>query len=833
MSIAIKDSGFASKAPSAPPTKGDARQGDARPGKDRGQHSTILLVWLFLFAFVLAVGIQIDTRRRDAAVRSLDDQSMSASLLSERVGSNIGLAWGAAAGAAELGRTSGLLYSDPHSVAIAAAHARPVRGAAIVSRNGAVLGITDPTIAEHVSAAYRSAGRRGVWTGAPDMGGQATAPAIVRHVGDYAIVSILKANALLPELNAQARVLIATEAGAVLYASPGLESAGLRMQQSMITAATPGGAARGGAFLEDQNRSWAVGSAPILSSGLRVYVAQQAPSALERALRAIAEFALLAAAPFASVGVLFLLLRQNTRRAEIAEEDAVRAEATFGIAVDGANVGVFEWRLENDQVQLSERAMRLMGATADTLSLPQVVALANGEERITVEDEFRRARQSGIFDARFRIGHGPGLAWIEMRGTLIDDRAGGQVLIGTVLDVTPRHEAEAQVSRLERALRTAIDSYTGPFALWDARRRLIMWNETYGRIFGLGPELLRVRASYAAIAAAAAPRIKREPPSEGDARTIELIDGQWFQIVERRTADGGLVTVGVDITELKRKEEEIARNEQRLAGALARAETQEYEIKAAKAEADRERQKAEDASRAKSAFLANMSHELRTPLNAIIGFSEIMDKELLGPIGSEQYKTYSHDIWESGNHLLLLINDILDMAKIEAGKFTLSPHPLAVTELIEAAVRMNKPGADNKSLPISVDAENLPDIEADARAVKQMVSNLLSNAVKFTDQGMVLVQGRTTNWGIVIRVADTGCGIPPEHLVDLATPFKQVETELSRNHQGTGLGLALTKTLAEMHGGKMKIQSEVGKGTIVSLYLPLKFAGARPEDQAA
>ncbi len=798
-----------------------------------GQRSVLLLVILFLLAFVVAVAVQIDARRRAAAHEAIERQTIAAALLSERVSANLAVAWGAAAGAAELGRTDPGV--SPQSIAAAAAHARPVRASAVVARDGRIVAITNPTYAPIVTAAFRTAGRNGVWAGAPDMGGLQTAPAIVRHVGDSAIVSILSAEALLPAFAGGTRVMMTAPSGTIIYATQSLADAGLRTQQSIRNAASPAGMRRGGATLRDADgRTWAVGSAPSATGEFRVFVTEETASPLGQLLRAFLEFALLTAAPFASIAVLYLLLRQKTKRVEIAEAEVVRAETHFRLAADGARAGVFEWRIDTDQVQLSDQAARLLGATADTLHLSQLASLAYGDDRHTLEEEFERARASGLLDARFRAGHPPQVAWLELRGTVIEDERGvaSPRVIGSVIDVTSRYEAEAKASRLERQLRAAIESYTGPFALWDARRRLVLWNQTYATVFALEPQLLRPRASYAAIAAAAAARIRRETHSGGadDSRVIELVSGEWLQLVERPTPDGGLVTVGVDITALKKKEEELARNERRLSDALNRAELQEYEIKALAEEAETERRKAEDASRAKSAFLANMSHELRTPLNAIIGFSEMMEKELMGPIGNDHYRGYAHDIWDSGNHLLMLINDVLDMAKIEAGKFSLSPRPIATIDMIEAAVRMNKPSADKKKLPITVDAENLPEVEADARAVKQMVSNLLSNAIKFTDQGLVLVQGRPTNWGIVIRVADTGCGIPPEHLKELATPFKQVETELSRNHQGTGLGLALTKTLAEMHGGTMKIQSDVGKGTIVSIFLPKQFGGKRSEE---
>src|SRR5262249_14293713 len=153
------------------------------------------------------------------------------------------------------------------------------------------------------------------------------------------------------------------------------------------------------------------------------------------------------------------------------------------------------------QVQLSDESMRRMNAHSDTLHLTELIALVFAEDRAGVEDAFARARETGHLDARFRVGHPPNIAWVEARGTMIEDHHGPEHarLFGTVIDVTERHEAEAKAQRLERQLRAAIDSYTGPFALWDARRRLVLWNQTYANVFGLGPELMRPRASYAAI----------------------------------------------------------------------------------------------------------------------------------------------------------------------------------------------------------------------------------------------------------------------------------------------------------------------------------------------
>jgi two-component system cell cycle sensor histidine kinase PleC len=791
------------------------------------------LVLVFVAAFAAATGAQITAYHSDTARTLIAAQTSAAGLIAERVNANLAVALGASAGVAELARTNGG-RANANAIANAAAHAPPARAAAVLDESGEIEAITDDSYAPLLAAALQSAGAASIWIGAPDLGDAPTAPVILRRVGDRFIATVIEPTLLLPDLAEDARVVIASPTGDIMYASPAMQAAGEVAQQQMVAAAR-----QGGALIRDgAGDTWAASQARAQIGDLRITAAGPAPNNFALWIAAVLRFALVAAAPLAAIGVLYLLMRQNAQRARLAEAEAVRAETHFRIAADGAKVGVLEWRPAADEVQLSEQAARLVGAPGDTLSLRQLLDLVVSDDRFGVEEEFRRARQSGLLDARFRVTLGGGMAWIEVRGAAVEDASGRAEtrVFGTVIDATQRHEAEARLSRLEHQLRAAIENFSGPFALWDARKRLLLWNQSFAKAFKLGPDVLRSRASYETIAAAATASIRREKhdASNPDVRVIELTTGEWLHVVERRAGDGGVITVGVDITPLKRKEEELARNERRLSDALSRAESQEYRIKALAREAHEERQKAEEASRAKSTFLANMSHELRTPLNAVIGFSEIMAKELFGPLPNEQYKQYAADIYDSGNHLLELINDILDMAKIEAGKLTLSPRPLDPMVAIEQAVRLTKRKAEEKGLSVVVDAEDVPEIEADHRAVKQILLNLLSNAVKFTDQGAIMVHARGGPNGLTLRVVDTGCGIPPEHLPRLARPFEQVEEELTRNNSGTGLGLALTKSLTEMHGGKLSIQSEVGRGTIVTISLPRTFGGRRePEATAA
>jgi signal transduction histidine kinase len=244
-------------------------------------------------------------------------------------------------------------------------------------------------------------------------------------------------------------------------------------------------------------------------------------------------------------------------------------------------------------------------------------------------------------------------------------------------------------------------------------------------------------------------------------------------------------------------------------------------------EAERVRQdateKAVAANRAKTEFLANMSHELRTPLNAIIGFSEIMKLEALGPIGSPQYAEYADDIHNSGHLLLQVINDILDVSRIEAGRFEISEQAFDIRSVTEACLRIVDGWKDRqgKTLDIKID-DALPGLFADPRVFKQVLLNLLSNAMKFTKAGgrVTLSISVDTESGLRLSVADDGIGIPAHEIENLTLPFHQVDGSLERTHEGCGLGLALVAAFVDLHQGRLDISSVFGAGTTVTVIYP-------------
>ena len=232
--------------------------------------------------------------------------------------------------------------------------------------------------------------------------------------------------------------------------------------------------------------------------------------------------------------------------------------------------------------------------------------------------------------------------------------------------------------------------------------------------------------------------------------------------------------------------------------------------------------KAEAANRAKSRFLANMSHELRTPLNAIIGFAEVIHNQFKGPVGNPQYIDFARAIHESGRHLVSIINDILDLSKVEEGKLELEEDTLSLAGVIERVTRLMRQGIESAELTLSITlAPGLPDITGDARKLDQVLLNVLSNAVKFTSPGgRISIDARTNLDGVVIVVADTGVGISEDELAEVLKPFVQGRDAERRLVRGTGLGLPLADQMMKMHGGSMALASRRGEGTIVTLQLP-------------
>ena len=424
--------------------------------------------------------------------------------------------------------------------------------------------------------------------------------------------------------------------------------------------------------------------------------------------------------------------------------------------------------------------------------------------------------------------------WLRARCELVR-QAGepGLHLIGIAVDITEQKSLVEKTVAADMRLRDAIETIPEAFVLWDADNRLVLCNSNFQELHNLPDEAITVGASYEAVVAAGRKPVVRSKvvtggPNIPGARTFEaqLEDGRWLHISERRTKDGGYVSVGTDITALKTHEEKLIDSEKRLMATVADLRASQQRLAELAEKYAEEKTRAEEANQAKSKFLANMSHELRTPLNAIIGFSEIMESGMFGPLGAEKYNEYCSDIRSSG-----AISARRHQRHSRHVEDRGRPHPPRLRgprsrracwrKPCASSRRARRTSSSNWSRKISPELG----LRADRRALKQIVLNLLSNAVKFTPAGgRITVRGRAADGCIVLAIADTGIGIAKDALAKLGRPFEQVESQLTKSHQGSGLGLAIAKSLVELHGGRMRIRSTLGKGTLVVVRLPLHAA---------
>jgi len=546
-----------------------------------------------------------------------------------------------------------------------------------------------------------------------------------------------------------------------------------------------------------------------------------------------------------TAGVLMAILYayfSQAARAQAADRIYREAHQRVDLALVRGKCGLWDWDMARGRMYWSASMYEMLGyEAADVmLSFGDVASLLHPDDSDLFAVANRIvAREVEQVDQVFRMRHANGQwIWIRARAQVVDPDAPEIHLIGIAVDVTEQRTLVQQSEAADQRLRTAIENITESFVLWDASERLVMCNSRFLQDTGLDPsEIVPGLPRQEIESRMKATRYERRltgsnNTTEGITYERQLADGRWLQVTELKTRDGGTVSVGTDITQIKQHQEKLVESKRRLMAtihdlSLARRAEQErgQELVELNRKYMRETERAESANRAKSEFLANMSHELRTPLNAIIGFSELMQQGLFGPLGSERYQEYVNDIYSSGTYLLGVINDILDMSKIEAGQFSIHRESIDLSEVIRETMRVVTLQAGKKNIELTSDVPASLSLHADRRAVKQILINLLFNAVKFTGQGgRVTLRARVVSNSLMLTIKDTGCGIPREALKKLGRPFEQVENQYSRSHNGSGLGLAISRSLTELHGGALRIRSTEGVGTIVSIRLPVQMA---------
>jgi PAS domain S-box-containing protein len=402
---------------------------------------------------------------------------------------------------------------------------------------------------------------------------------------------------------------------------------------------------------------------------------------------------------------------------------------------------------------------------------------------------------------------------------------------GTGRDVTAQIEADRALAEQSEIFSTLIRNIPIGISLVDRDMKITALNRQALVMYDVAPDAIKVGDPFADFLRLNIKRGYYGPVDDVEAeigRRLDVLarpepahfertrpDGGIIEIRRVPLPGGGFVATYIDVTEPRRRETDLLE-------ARARLEHQAAELDAARIAAEHAREAAADANTAKSLFLANMSHELRTPLNAILGFSEVMSSAMIGPLDT-RYRSYAQDIHESGQYLLRLISDVLDLSKIEVGQMTLHEESVDLADVAMECIRLLADKADAGRIAVDVALpDDMPPVTADRLRLKQVLLNLLSNAVKFTPAGgRIEVAGALQpDRSVVLRITDSGIGMQPQDIAVALEPFRQVDNTLTRRYEGTGLGLPIAKTLVEMHGGRLSLRSRAGEGTVVEIWLP-------------
>ena len=540
---------------------------------------------------------------------------------------------------------------------------------------------------------------------------------------------------------------------------------------------------------------------------------------------------------FLCTGILLIIILYaffaQTSRAEEADMIYHQTYARFDTALKRGKCGLWDWDIGSGRAFWSPSMFEILGYSPR----PSLLGYAEFSELIHNEDVDLTHTAEAILSGKlsqvdqvYRMRHADGhWVWVRARGEVVPSTSGERPhLVGICIDISEQVRLEQENKTANIRLRESIESMPEAFVLWDAKNRLVVCNNKYRELNGLPQQLAVPGVPYNELMSAAkTPQVAFQSQDiirdDTSGRTFEtaLSDGRWLQVDERRTDDGGYVTIGTDITRIKNNEESLRIREQELQASVEHLECSEIELRNLATMYHDQRTIAEDANRAKAEFLANISHEWRTPLNAIIGFSDIMRQGTLGPLGNEKYHEYCDDIKKSGAYMLAFINDVIDMSEIEAGQFKLDVEEVDATDILSDVIEFNAVEAKSAGVTIDYDATKPLIVNADRRALKQIFFNLLSNALKFNHHGgSVVVRCHPEKENMAFTISDTGIGIPEDIVNQLGTPFKQVQNQHTKNHTGSGLGLAISKSLVEMHGGELLIQSKQKEGTTITINMP-------------
>ncbi|MBC8338639.1 MAG: PAS domain S-box protein [Alphaproteobacteria bacterium] len=504
-----------------------------------------------------------------------------------------------------------------------------------------------------------------------------------------------------------------------------------------------------------------------------------------------------------------------TESVESRTSQLIESEDRYALAVSGSNDGLWDWNIETNKNYMSPRFKEILGYQDDELENDVEVFFnaLHPDDVERINEEVRKHFEEHVpYNTEYRLRRKDGdYIWIHAKGQAVWDDDGKPLrMAGSISDITERKKSDDALKASEARFAGILDIEPEAVIALGAKMNIRLFNQGAERIFGYDAD---------EVIGQSLEMLMPERFRNGHKKHIEEFDRsrETYRLMDQRQEIFGLKKDGTEFP-ASASVSKLEINGEIINTVLLQDITQRKEAEEALLDAKNE---AEQANRAKSEFLAAMSHELRTPLNAILGFADIIGHQYFGPVG-EKYQEYAGDIQASGMHLLELVNDILDLSAIEAGKQSLIKEKLSTLEIITECETFIEGKARTNGIGLTITIpDDLPPLYADKRAAKQILLNLLSNAVKFTPNGgKITVSAKATKKTTTLKITDTGIGIPAENIPKLTDPFTRGGTDPYRTEQGWGLGLSITKSLVDLHDGTLDIQSKLGKGTTVTVTLP-------------
>ena len=546
--------------------------------------------------------------------------------------------------------------------------------------------------------------------------------------------------------------------------------------------------------------------------------------------------------PIASLSIIILLLFNHIQSLRINNNSIKKQTSQYksyiDLAMERSGSGLWIWNISQGKIFFPQAILNILGLRKQEgyITFTTLIEMMdeNGINFYKIANKIIKNEESSI-DIEFQLKHANGkFIWFHLKAKLVKNKnSSSKHLVGIITDINDQKNSKDKTLNSNMRIRDAIESIPESFVLWDHNNKLVMCNSKYKQFYCLVSNLVLPGTDRSDVERFSIKPVINTKISDDDTHEnsinyeVKLKDGRWLNISEKKTKDGGSVSIGKDVSNLKKNESRLIKSENDLIDTVHKLESskrkQEHLTKQIIELAEKNqdlKERADESNKLKSDFMLNVSHELRTPLNAIIGFAEFMKLNNINSI--DKYKEYASDIYKGGLELKHTIESILEISNLENNEVSIEKSNQKIKPIIDAVLDLFRDDLKNKNITIYNNFNSDADIYCNKVAMKQIVSNIVSNAIKFNKNGgNIKIESEDNQNTLDIIIKDTGNGISQSSINYLYEPFGNINNPITKNKEGIGLGLPITKSLIDIHNGAIDIKSKRGEGTMVTISLPM------------